>query len=62
MYRIPSVLTFRSASVRSLRGLSKRLSLARNAVFSTGKSARLLRIPGSNVPLFKMSSVTMFPS
>merc|ERR1712098_663550 len=62
MFLTPSVLMFRNASARSLKDLSKSLSPERNADFNTGKSARQLKIPGSNVPLFKMSSATLFPS
>merc|ERR1712112_711277 len=57
-----SVLMFRSASVRLLKDLSKSLFLVGSADFSTRKSARRHKIPESNVPLFRVSSVTVFPS
>merc|ERR1711872_130318 len=40
------------------RGLSKRLFLVSSVDFSSEKTAKLLRIQGSNVTQFKMSNVT----
>merc|ERR1712243_525658 len=57
--QIPSVLMFRSASVKLPRELFRRLFLEDSVELKPGRTARLLKTPGSNAALFKMRNVTM---
>merc|ERR1712243_351487 len=56
------LLTSRSVSVRSPKGLSNRLCLARSATLSSEASARLPKIRAPSVVLFKMKNATTFLS
>merc|ERR1712098_4081 len=58
VFLIPFALMSRSASVRSPKELFKRLFLGGSVELRPGKTARLLKISGSSVTLFRMSNAT----